>query len=167
VSAAAETRRRWLARGLAALAVWAVLTLGAQVFGNQPRTALLALVVAGFASVLWLYLDLSVRTDAPLWDRPADDPVRPPGEDPRLALLTRVVAQHLDAREPDGTLRRHLMDVADHRLVTRYGVSWRADPERAESFLGPDLSALARQAAPFPRMSMQQIDVLLSRIEDL
>jgi hypothetical protein len=167
VNEAAQTRRRWVSRGLAALAVWVVLTLGAQVFGNQPRTALLALVVAGCASVLWLYLDLSVRTDVPLWDRPADDPVRPPGEDPRLALLTRVVAQHLDARQPDGTLRRHLMDLADHRLVTRYGVSWRADPERAESLLGPDLTVLARQAQPFPRMTVAQIDVLLSRIEDL
>jgi hypothetical protein len=152
---------------LAAVAFWALLTLGAQVLGNQPRTGLLALAVAALATVLWLYLDASAQTDVPVWDRYADEPIRPPGEDARLALLSRVIAQHFDARRPDGTLRRHLLDLADHRLVSRHGVSWRADPERAEGVMGPELTALARQSEPYPRMSADQIDVLLERIEAL
>jgi hypothetical protein len=163
----AAARRRWVARVLAAIAVWAVLTLGAQIFGNQPRVVLLALAVAALATVLWLYLDASVETDVPVWDRAADEPIRPPGEDPRLALLARVVAQHLDARQPTGVLRGHLLDLADHRLVTRYGVSRRADPDRAEGLWGPELTALAHQRDPFPRMTLDQIDVLLQRIEAL
>ena len=110
-----SSRRRWSLRVLAALAVWAVLTLAARVLGNQPRAALLALAVAAVATVVWLYLDASAQSDVPVWDRAADEPIRPPGEDARLALLTRVVAQHFDARRADGTLRRHLLELADHR----------------------------------------------------
>jgi hypothetical protein len=162
-----SSRRRWSLRVLAALAVWAVLTLAARVLGNQPRAALLALAVAAVATVVWLYLDASAQSDVPVWDRAADEPIRPPGEDARLALLTRVVAQHFDARRADGTLRRHLLELADHRLVSSRGLSWRADPERAEGVMGPELAALARQTEPYPRMSEEQIDVLLDRIEAL
>ena len=102
-----------------------------------------------------------------VWDRATDEPIRPPGEDPRLALLGRVVAQHLDARQSSGVLRRHLLDLADHRLMSRYGLSRRADEERAAAVLGPELTALAEQREPFPRMTLDQIDVLLRRIEAL
>jgi hypothetical protein len=33
--------------------------------------------------------------------------------------------------------------------------------------MGPELTALARQSEPYPRMSADQIDVLLERIEAL
>jgi hypothetical protein len=160
-------RRGWTARIGAAFAVWAVLVLAGRVFGTHPDPLLLALTVAAAAVTVWLFLDTSVQTETPMWDRHADDPVRPPGEDPRLALLTRVVGQHLDAREVGDTLQRHLMDLADQRLLARHGVAWRVDPERAAPLLGPELTSLVRQTAPFPRLSVQQIDVLLSRIEAL
>jgi hypothetical protein len=159
--------RLWTSRIATAAAVWAVVVLVARVKGNQPDVPLLALTVAASATTLWLYLDVSTRSEVPLWDRTDSDPVRPPGEDPRLALLTRVVGQHLDAREVGDGLQRHLLDLADHRLMTTHGVSWRVDPDRAAPLLGPELVALARQSAPYPRMTLQQIDVLLTRIEAL
>jgi hypothetical protein len=164
-------RRRWAARICTAFAVWAVLVLVARVLGNHPDGLLLGLTVAAFATTLWLYLDVSTRSEAPLWDREDDERIRPPGEDPRLALLVRVVSRHLDAREADDTLQRHLLELADQRLVARHGVSWRVDPDRAAPLLGPDLVGLARQAGPggppAPRLSPGRIDVLLSRIEAL
>lgn len=160
-------RRRWLVRISAAFATWAVVVVVAHLKGNQPDALLLALTIAAFAATLWLYLDAGTQTEAPSWDRDHDDPVRPPGEDPRLALLSRVVGQHLDSREVGDTLQRHLVELADQRLMAAHGVSWRVDPERAEPLLGPELSALARQHPPYPRMNVQQIDVLLSRIEAL
>ena len=159
--------RLWTSRIATAAAVWALVVLVARARGNQPDVPLLALTVAAFATTLWLYLDASNRSEVPLWDRTDSDPVRPPGEDPRLALLTRVVGQHLDAREVGDVLQRHLLELADHRLMTSQGVSWRVDPERAAPFLGPELVALARQSDPYPRMTLQQIDVLLTRIEAL
>jgi hypothetical protein len=46
-------------------------------------------------------------------------------------------------------------------------VAWRTDPVRAAAYLGPELTALARQQAPYPRMSTEQVDLLLTRIEEL
>jgi hypothetical protein len=144
-----------------------VLVVVAFLQGNRPDGLLLGLTVAAFATTLWLFLDAGLHSEAPRWDLADDDPVRPPGEDPRLALLTRVVAQHLDAREVGDVLHRHLCELADQRLMAAHGVSWRVDPDRAAPLLGPELVALARQRAPHPRMNPQQIDVLLSRIEAL
>jgi hypothetical protein len=157
----------WAPRIGMAFAVWAVLVVGGSVFGNQPRAGLLALGVAAVACVSWLYLDVAAAREPAEWDRPAPAPVRLPGEDPRLALFTRMIGQHLDAREVSGTLRRHLLDLADHRLVATHGVAWRADPELAEPLLGPELAELAHQQAPYPRMSLDQIDRLIARIEAL
>ena len=162
-----ELRRRWTARLVTAAVLWVILVGGGNVLGNHPRPLLLALGVAAFATVLWLYLDTSAVHEPPDWDRAVDDPVRPPGEDPRLALLTRVVAQHLTAREVGPTLQVHLRDLADHRLVARHGVAWRTDPDRAAPLLGPELTSLAQQRPPYPRMSIEQIDLLLTRIEAL
>jgi hypothetical protein len=95
--------------------------------------------------------------------------VRPPGDDPRLAFLHRLVLRHLDAREVGDNLQEHLLNLADHRLVATHGISLRADPDRAEPFVGAELAALAAGAgrgAP-RRMSVAQIDVLLQRIEAL
>ncbi len=166
-TATTEARRRWTTRIGTAFAMWVVLVLAARVLGNQPDALLLALTVAAFGTTLWLYLDVSVQSEAPLWDRPDHEPVRSPGEDPRLALLTRVVASHLDARDVGDGLQRHLLDLADQRLMARHGVSWRVDPDQAGPLLGPELVALARQRPPFPRLDVQQIDVLRSRIEAL
>ncbi|MDX6299729.1 MAG: hypothetical protein QOF53_943 [Nocardioidaceae bacterium] len=158
---------RWVARGVAALVVWAALTLGAQVLGGRPHPALLALTVAGAAAAVWLVLDLPGSSGVIVWERIGTEPIRPPGEDPRLAALERVVTAHFDARVVGDTLQRHLMALADQRLLARYGVSWRVDPERAAPLLGPELLALARQSAPYPRLSVHQIEVLLTRIEAL
>ncbi len=161
------TRRQWTSRVLTAFGLWVAIVVAARIKGNQPDPLLIGLTVAAFATLLWLYLDAGTQSEAPLWEVAEYDPVRAPGEDPRLALLTRVVGQHLDAREVGDTLQRHLVDLADQRLMGRHGVSWRVDPEQAAPLLGPELVALARQHAPYPRMTLQQIDVLLSRIEAL
>jgi hypothetical protein len=162
---------RWLDRAVIALVTWLVVVVLARLLGSDPDLGLLALTVAAAATTWWLCLDAtrpSGRTpDRDRWDRDDDQPLRAPGEDTRLAALTRIVDAHFEARAADDTLQRHLMTLADQRLMARHGVSWRVDPDRAAPLLGPELLALARQTRPFPRMSVQQIDVLLSRIEAL
>lgn len=165
--AVSAVSRKWVARVLSALAVWATVVTAARALGNQPRVGLLALVVAALATVLWVFIDASTQVDPMVWDRSSDERIRPPGEDPRLALLGRVVAHHLDGRQSSGALRRHLLELADHRLMSRYGLSRRADEERAAAVLGPELTALAEQQEPFPKMTLDEIDVLLRRIEAL
>ena len=164
---ARELRRRWTARIATAFALWAVVVGIAVWQGNHPDALLLGLTFAAAATTLWLYLDAGAVAEAPLWERADDDPVRPPGEDARLTLLTRVVGQHLDARQVSDNLRHHLLDLADQRLMSSHGVSWRVDPDQAGPLLGPELVALARQQPPDVRMTPQQSDVLLTRSEAL
>jgi hypothetical protein len=112
-------------------------------------------------------VDGVAEVDSPTWELPGDEPLSPPGQDLRLTALTRVVAGHFEARLPGDTLQRQLMGLVDQRLMARYGVSWRVDPERARELLPPELVDLAEQVAPYPRMSIRRIDVLLTRIEAL
>lgn len=160
-------RRMWTARIATAAAFWVVVVGLTAVQGNHPDALLIGLTVAAFATTLWLYLDASTHDGGPAWDRVDEDPVRPPGEDGRLAFLSRVVGQHLDGREVGDSLHRHLEELAEQRLMARHGVSWRVDPERAAPLLGHELVTLARQQPPYPRLDVRQIDVLLSRIEAL
>ncbi len=161
------SRRLWTGRVGTAFVCWVVLTLGAHVLGGSPRPGLLALVVAAAGLVLWTLLDGLDRTRPADWDRGESLPVRQPGEDTRLVGLDRVLASHLEARVVGDTLQRTLMALVDQQLLARHGVTWRVDPERAGALLGPELLGLARQSPPYPRMTEQQIDVLLTRIEAL
>lgn len=162
--------RAWSARLGIAVGVWLAITTVAYVFGSQPRPGLLALMVAAGAAVIWLYVDVTADSETARWLSPRDEPLRPPGEDPRLAQLTRVVAQHLDAREAGVALHRHLAAVADQTLVARHGISHRADPDRAAGLLGPELTEVMEVAAgraPARRLDLRRIDLIVTRIEDL
>ena len=159
--------RRSLLRVGAALAVWAGLVFLARDLGATPDVPLVGLAVAASAGVLWLCLDGITEVRSPTWELPGDEPIGRPGQDLRLTALTRAVAGHFEARLPGDTLQRQLMGLIDQRLMARYGVSWRVDPERARKLLPAELVELAEQVAPYPRMSIRQIDVLLSRIEAL
>ncbi len=159
--------RRWAGRTVLALLVWLAVSGVASLFGAHPSYGLVALVVAAVAGVLVLFLDTSARAEAGSWRLPDTDPVRPPGEDPRLSLLTRAVRSHLVSREVGDDLHRHVMAVVDPRLVTRHGVSRRADPDRALRLMGPDLARFAAATDPYPRLTPEQIDVLIDRIEEL
>lgn len=159
--------RRVLVRAGAALAVWAGLVYLARAVGATPDVPLVGLAVAASAGVLWLYVDGVTEVRSPTWELPGDEPITLPGQDLRLTALTRAVAGHFEARVPGDTLQRLLMGLVDQRLMARYGVSWRVDPDRARELLAAELVDLAEQVAPYPRMSIRQVDVLLTRIEAL
>lgn len=155
----------WRTRFATLFGVWLVIALVAWLAGNQPRPGLLALVLAVGAGILWLFLDLTFESEPTAWPETAEDPIRPPGEDVRLSLLHHVVEQHHDAHEVGDTLHRELTTLADHRLVARHGISLRADPERAASYLGRELTGVTTARPPYPRLSNAQINAVLDRIE--
>lgn len=159
--------KQWRGRVTLAFLVWFGICGVASLFGAHPSYGLVALVVAAVAAVLLLVLDTSARIDPPVWRLPGTDAVRPPGEDPRLSLLRRAIDGHLVAREVSGQLHRHLLAVVDQRLVGHHGVSRLADPERAAALMGPDLARFALATDPYPRLTVEQIDVLIDRIEAL
>jgi len=157
----------WVSRALSVLGLWFAVAVVAHVFGAHPSYGLLALVLAAGAGTVLLLLDTTARAEGAVWTLPDENPVRPPGEDPRFAMLRRVVAGHLDARTVDDQLHRHLMAVVDQRLLATHGLSWAADPTRAEQLMGPELAAFARATDPYPRLDAARIAVLIDRIEDL
>jgi hypothetical protein len=159
------SRRQWAVRIGTALGLWVAIVAAAGLLGNDPQPGLIALVVATGAGVLWLYLDASVQSEPAQWRLVDDDPVRPRGEDTRLALFQRVIAGHLDSRDTTDQLHRYIATVADQRLVTKHGISRLADPGRAAAVMGPELAGFL--AHPRTRLSLNQIDHLLDRIEAL
>jgi hypothetical protein len=158
-------RAAWRVAG--AFLVWAGLVGLARTLGSRPDIALVGLTVAAAAAALWLCVDAVAETASPSWELLDDEPIRPPGQDSRLSALTRMVNAHFEGRRPDDSLHRQLVGLVDQRLVARHGVGLRADPDRARSLLDPELAALAEQQPPHARMTRQQVDVLLSRIEAL
>ncbi|MGZ6803935.1 MAG: hypothetical protein ACXVFU_12885 [Nocardioidaceae bacterium] len=157
----------WRSRALVLLGLWLGTCVVVSIFGARPSYGLVALVVAAGGAVVLLFLDVSARSEPATWRLPGEDSLRPPGEDPRFALLRRVVAGHLDSHRVDGTLHTHLMAVADQRLLAHHGVHRLADPDRAAVLMGPELTAFARATQPFPRLGVREIAVLIDRIEDL
>ncbi len=158
----------WLGRIVAAVAVWGIVLGGAYALGNSPRPGLLAVVVGAATAVVWLVLDVAGEVEPVRWRSGAElPPPRPPGEDQRWVLLQRVISQHLDGREVGEGLFRQLVELTDQRLVMRHGVSVRADPARAADLVGPELAAVAAARPPYPRLTLAQIERIVSRIEAL
>jgi hypothetical protein len=167
------SRRVLFARAAAVLALWVLACAAMWVLGARPEPGLVGLTVLG-ALATWAVLRLGLSgTEAgeARWRVPTDEPVRPPGRDPRLDLLVRLVDAHLAARRADPQLARQLVRLTDQRLVARHGVSRLADPGRALALLGPELTALVEQVervergGPAPRLTPQAVDVVLTRIE--
>ena len=157
----------WGRRVAVGVGLWFVVCAVALFFGMKPHPVLVALVVAAVGGAIFLFLDTSAQAPSTAWRLPDRDPARRPGEDPRLALLARVLNTHLVSHEAGDQLHRHLMSLADQRLVAHHGISRRADPDRAAAVMGPDLAAFAAHRVPHPRLTTDQIDLLIDRIEDL
>jgi hypothetical protein len=160
-------RRVWVQRAALAVAAWVVVCGAALLLEMGPQPVLLAILVAAAALTLVLFLDVSEVAADTRWTVEGTDPTREPGEDRRLATLTRVVSSHLAAHTVDEQLHRELLHLLDQRLVARHGVSLQADPERAAHLVHPDLAALVDLRPPYPRLTTGQIDVLIRRIEEL
>jgi hypothetical protein len=157
----------WTGRLVTTAAVWAVVVVAPFALQSRPRPELLALVVVAAAAVVFLLLDVSADFEPVRWPTPVAAPVSTPGEDQRLARLRRLVAQHLEAHEVGDALHRQLTELADRALLARHGVTRRSEPERAAALLGPELSRVVDTHPPYPRLTLDQIDLLVSRIEEL
>jgi hypothetical protein len=157
----------WIGRIAIAFGLWLAVAVGAWVLGNQPDPVLLALLIGVGAALMWLYLDVSADAEVSRWPAMTEEPVRPPGQDPRLERLHRMLTQHQSAHDVGDALHRTLTELADQRLVAHHGVSLLADPERAAEILGPELTSVVTQRPPYPRLSTDRVDVLLTRIEAL
>jgi len=151
---------------------WGWLTATAVVFGVfwallyalgvDPRPGPLLLLVALVMAVLAL-VNINVTSDGPSWEVHPSQPVNEPGQDARLAMYTRVISGHLDARTIDPGLRDRLAELASARLRQRHGVGLR-DPV-ATDLLGREVADLL--TGPARRLARAEIETAVRRIEGL
>lgn len=160
-------RRTWAGRVTLGILLWFLVMAVALFLGLEPQPVLLALLVATAGLAFVGYLDSVASVASNSWNVVDTEAARPPGEDRRLGMLTRMIESHLSAHRVDDGLRRQLLRLLEHRLVARHGITLDADPAVVAATIGPELSALVAQQAPFPRMTTGQIDVLIKRIEEL
>jgi hypothetical protein len=124
----------------------------------------LAAAVTGLVALGWR---VSRPATSPAWHTPAPDRgSAATSRDGRLWALERVVTGHLTSREPSSALALQLRELADRRLALRHGVHWDTDRARTVELLGPEVVDLV-EARPPRRMSLDQIDAVLRRIEDV
>ncbi len=150
---------RWLA--ITALVLGAVIGL-LRLNGSTWHFWPLLLLVVFATSVLALANVGAVSADAD-WTVHSAQAVSPAGQDTRLAMYTRAVAGHLDAKVPDSALRDRLAGLAERRLRQRRGVGLR-DPAAAD-LLGTD--AVAVLLGPTRRLTRDEIDRCVRRIEEV
>lgn len=150
---------RWLVTTAVVFgAAWALL-VG---LDTGPRPGRLLLLVTLLMAVLAL-VTVSMVADGPEWTIDSTQPVAAPGQDTRLGMYARVIAGHLDARQPDTNLRDRLADLADRRLRQRHGLTLR-DAGTAD-LLGREVADIL--TGPARRLTRGQIESCVAGIEAL
>lgn len=171
------SRSRWIKRITAVLVTWLLVTgLSEWLYMNPSWPGMLALILAVF-SVAWLITDYNADIDAVVWTTHDGVLTRRPSVDGRMGYLRRIVTQSYEQSTPGSVkaggaaeLQEILQAVTAGRL-------------RAQHPTAPDESAidvirrLAAHAdtqlttyllsAPPPDLEAQQLNDLLTRIEDL
>mgnify|MGYP000849622415 FL=1 len=153
--------RRWVRRavGLALLEVG--LLVAFRLLGVQADLPRFVLVVALVLATIWLVLDTADQDAS--WELEAPHETRSSASDMRLQTYTRVLEDHVAAREPTAAVRDRLRWLVIERLELHHGLG--IDDPEAQPLLGPALAALL--AGPARRIHPTELNEALTRIEEL
>lgn len=154
--------RRWWWRVLAGVVGVAGAETIALIAGSRVDHLGLVMVVALVVATAGLIVD-AAQGDPLSWHLPPERGDEQGSADPRTASYLRILESHLTAREPDGTVRDRLGDLADQVLRIRHDLR-RADPGAA-ALLGPELQRVLVE--PPRRLGVDEIDRCVRRIEEL
>jgi hypothetical protein len=159
--------KRWAARGVVAVAVWALLVGYVRLDDRQPHPLGLATAVVAVLAVVWLCSDAYAVAVPPQWQLYYS---RSPARtfDPRFSRLSQELAEASNRQAAATAVHTSLADVADRILLDTYGVDRARDPDGARAILGEATTAYlaadpTRQKDVFSR---QLLDVL-TRLESL
>ncbi|ANH37765.1 hypothetical protein I601_1326 [Nocardioides dokdonensis FR1436] len=138
-----------------------MLAIALQVSGFEPDLLRLALVCGACAGASWVIIDVLVDA-GPGWGIRVEPSVAAPGADRRLSTYQRMLDNHLQATDPDASVRDALERLARRALAQRHHVAWEA---AARKRVHPELLAVL-DAAP-RRMSPAEIDRCIHHIEEI
>ncbi len=159
--------KRWLLRGLVAVAVWAGVTGFAELTDRRPHLLALAGAVAAVVAVGWLCTDTLGLADAADWSlyrSPSPDR----SFDPRFSRLSQELAEATDRRTASAVLHASLVAVADQILFDRYDVDRARQPVEAKDILGERATAyLAAGPGAETDVSSPRVSHVLDRLESL
>ena len=154
-------RNRWVVRAIAFAGGIVGLTVFAAVEDTRPRVLPTALFVGAVVAIFGLLTDSSPGDPAD-WSPIVDDRGTTVGQDAGLAANSRLIENHLSARDVDPLLRARLGRMTDDRL-SRLGLS-RADPE-VDRRLGPTLTEIID--GPPRALRPAEIEECIRQIEEL
>lgn len=154
--------RRWWWRGASSLLLLGAVAVVLRLLRIEPDPLRLTLGVLLVVAVGWLVAD-TLALDAPSWQVSGREAGWSAGGDARLTTHTRVLEDHLAARDPGPALRDRLAALAAQRLALHHGLSL-ADL-RASELLGADV--VDALTGPVRRLQRAEVDRCLSRIEEL
>ena len=155
-------RRRWGIRIGSSCVLVAGVYAGLELFDYEPRLAPLVLLSVLCLAVGWLVVDVLVDL-GPGWTVSIEPPVSRSGDDQRLSTFVRVLENHLASAVPNANVRDELAQIADRRLMHRYGE--RIGDPAARDRLGPELLSVLE--GPPRRLDVTDIDRIVRHIEEL
>jgi hypothetical protein len=153
--------RLWLRRAAGLTLLEGTLLVALRLLDVQVDLVRFVLVVALVLATIWLVLDTADQDAS--WEVEAPPEPRSGASDTRLVTYTRVLEDHLAAREPTAAVRDRLRWLVIQRLELHRGLG--VDDPEARVLLGPDLAALLDD--PPRRINPAELDDALTRIEML
>ena len=151
--------RRWL---ISTAAVFGLMWMLLAVLDTGPRPGRLLLLVT-FATAVAALVIVGLVSEGPDWDVYSAQATTPAGQDHRLAMYSRVITGHLDARAPDYGLRDRFAALADRRLRQRHGTGLHG--AGAADLLGEATFRIL--TGPVRRLSRDEIELCVRKIEEL
>jgi hypothetical protein len=154
-------RNRWFSRALFALVAVLVLVVFARVEHTSPLLLPMVLLVCAVVAIAGMVVDSAGAAPAE-WEMEGGYGGVTVGQDQGLAGNSRLLENHLSARQPDPLLRGRLARMTDDRLA-RLGLR-RGDPRVAQR-LGPTLTGVLD--GPPRTLRLSEIEECIRRIEEL
>jgi signal transduction histidine kinase len=157
------TRRGLLARVTLAVVLAAAVNLTLELTTQRHDYVLVTLIVFAVTAVVELVAS-AVSVTAPItWRTARPTEAAAPTTEGTLARYQRLLERQRVSRDPDDSLQRQLLALAERRLQQRHGLTPDTDPDEVELRLGPILGDLLVS----PRLTPHQVNRIIDRIEEL
>ena len=159
--------RTWARRVGVTGVIWGGLVAGMTAAEMDPRPLLLAAVAGALVLAVSLVYDVGWEPATPAaWPDVRVDRATSAG-DARVHQLQGVIEAAISSNERVARLRDLLTSIADERVRAHHGVDRAAEPARYRTIVGDDVVTWLELGDSPVRVTRQELDGILRRIEAL